>query len=93
MQLCSTKEDTDRNQEISLFEQNPFSANVMTLNNKISVSIYVWQKLKKIKILFISILQISHTVGDTEEIDPFLAANKVWSLCCYHWLAQVAISC
>ena len=61
--------------------------------SKISVSIYVWQKLKTIQILSIFILQISHTVGDTEEIDPFLAASKVWSLCCYHWLAQVAISC
>ena len=61
--------------------------------SKISVSIYVWQKLKTIKILSIFILQISHTVGDTEEIDPFLAADNFWSLCCYHWLAQVAISC
>ena len=60
--------------------------------SKISVIIYVRQKLKTIQIQ-IFILQISHTVGDTEEIDPFLAANKVWSLCCYHWLAQVAISC
>ena len=44
--------------------------------SKISVSIYVRQKLKTIQILSIFILQISHTVGDTEENDPFQPPAK-----------------
>ena len=44
--------------------------------SKISVSIYMWQKLKTIQILSIFILQISHTVGDTEEIDPFFSRQQ-----------------